>query len=113
MRPADLFPKIREIDFFFLRRVQRSLVSSMNLDKQFWPGKGWLLPVVVLFFAVSGFAEPSSLSSTNRFQQRAEKAFLEARTRFQQDATNTEAGVQFIRTSFDWAEFAVDKAQRE
>jgi tetratricopeptide (TPR) repeat protein len=53
-----------------------------------------------------------SQSNSVNFAQRAEKAFIAAKTRFETETSNPEAKWQFGRTCYDWADFATSDKQR-
>jgi hypothetical protein len=65
-----------------------------------------LLPLVVAFTA-------SASQETNAvFAARARNAFERAKVQFQANTNDADAGVQFARACFDWADFATNNTQR-
>jgi tetratricopeptide (TPR) repeat protein len=78
-----------------------------------------LLAVGALLFVGAGFCaeEPrrpigSAAEGQTNFAAQAQRAFLEARGRYQDQPDDPDAAWQFGRACFDWAEFAATAAQR-
>ncbi len=81
----------------------------------------WLLCVAVIFSALShnvvraqsgpGPADPKAPPDA-KFAGRAESAFNAAKSNFLANSNNPDACLQFIRATFDWADFATSDSKR-
>src|SRR5258708_2573305 len=70
-----------------------------------------LLLWLPFWFAPATFAQ-SSLSGRTTDEARAERIYFQARARLAHATNSAEAGWQFARAGFDWAEFAAGNAPR-
>src|SRR5882762_9470917 len=55
---------------------------------------------------------PTQPPDPAQFAKRAEKAFADAKTRFEADTNNAEAAWQFGRACYDWADYAATDTRR-
>src|SRR5213594_382426 len=69
--------------------------------------------VALLALLGAGLLAVGDNDSTASFAPRAQKKYLEARERLQENPKDEESAWQFGRACFDWAEFATKDDQRE
>lgn len=77
-----------------------------------WIVAGWTIALICLSPRVEADSATNQPADNARFAQHAEKAFTEAKGKFETQTNDTEAKWQFGRACYDWADFSSSDKQR-